>query len=234
MKHFIFPTLLFAFLLPVSAQENFSPIKLHETIELNNKDMNRMLDSVDIIQLHDNFNKKLIPAPSQDFEVMTPDSAKLKDAEMKRLKRLFGSYNDFKGKFLALQIKDNIPDIGLPKAKAGTPQLLDPNYIGSIGFLFTSPISFFYYNNSKQEISKRKLYALNAYEPCRRAIDSKYNAEKVKNWTGLEGEKLTEFVLFCHFEDDYLLQTSEYELIKNILIKLEEFKAIQDSSNYQN
>jgi hypothetical protein len=41
-------------------------------------------------------------------------------------------------------------------------------------------------------------------------------------------------VMFCNFDDAYLLRADEYDLIDNILKKLTEFKAIQDSCNYNN
>ena len=209
----------------ISGQERGKDL-LFPDRNLLNSELKNSIDSIDLSKIH-NINRLL---PDGTLYPENIDSSNT--SEYDKMYRLFGTYNDFKYKFLTLELKNEMPDIGLPKAKPGTPQLLDPNFIGSLGFLLNSPISFFYYNMSKEEISKRKLYEIHAYEPIRRKINAKYNAENIKHWTGLEGEELTQFVLYCHFDDSYLENVAEYELIDSVLIKLKEFKAI--TTNKQN
>ena len=211
----------------LSGQEINKAVLRQSPSKTNNFEINALLDSLSFFRL----NPDLIKS---NFDLLNADSAYKRPSESKRMQKLLGSYSDFKRKFLALNIKDNMPDLHLPKAKSGTPKLLDPDFIGSAAFLLHSPISFFYYNFSKEEQSQRKLYAINAYDPNRRYIDAKYNKDKVQLWTGLKDEELTKFVLFCNFDDSFLLNCSEYDLIDKVLKKLSDFKAIKNSGNFKN
>jgi hypothetical protein len=213
----------------VYAQEINKPLILQNPRKIETIRINKMMDSLSLFRLNSDFYKNSFSS-NKSF-----DTAIIKkQTEEKQLQNLLGSYPDFKRKFLALEFKDPMLDLHLPKAKGGTPKMLDPNFINSLGFLINSPISFFYCNFSKEEQSLRKAYALNADMPNRRCIDAKYNKEKVQLWTGLKDKELTKFVMFCNFDDAYLLRANEYDLIDNILKKLTEFKAIQDSCNYNN
>jgi len=139
------------------------------------------------------------------------------------------SYLEFQHKFLALKIKDETIDIGLPKAKPGKPKLLDENYIGSLGFALTSPVSFFYYNFSKAERSKRRAYELRHEKEQYAVIDRKINRHKIEYWTGLKEEKLDKFILFCNFSFDYMLYSNEYDIILKVKERLEEFNRLNYS-----
>jgi hypothetical protein len=211
----------------LSAQEIKNSELLHEPAKLSNSETNSLLDSLSLRKLNSLFFNDNFNYSNRNTDTVHNN----KSAEEKRLQNLLGSYADFKRKFLALEIKDYVTNLHLPKARGGTPQLLDPNFISSVGFLINSPISFFYYNLSKQEQTMRKLYAINAYAPNRRYIDSRYNREKVQLWTGLKDDELTKFVLFCNFDDSFLLNTSEYDLIDAVLKKLSDFKAFKEFNN---
>lgn len=143
--------------------------------------------------------------------------------EYQRMYRLFGTYEDFKRKFLALKIKE-MPDLGLPKASPGLPKLLDESYVGSLGFALTSPISFFYYNMSREEMNKRRLIELQERDKIQRKIETKYNRQNVSNWTGLKEPELLEFMYFCNFNDAFLLQANEWDIFIAVKAKLTEFK----------
>jgi hypothetical protein len=139
------------------------------------------------------------------------------------------NYSDFKRKFLALKLDNGPIDIGLPKAKPGIPQLLDKDFISSPLFLLNSPVSFFYYNFSKLERSKRKAYELRHEKDQYAVIDNKINRHKIQFWTGLKENDLDKFILFCDFSFDYLLSANEYELIQKVKEKLGAFKKAEES-----
>jgi hypothetical protein len=144
--------------------------------------------------------------------------------QFKDTAKLPANYEEFKQKFLALKLNNEPLDIGLPKAKPGTPKLLDDSYIKSLGFALSSPISFFYYNFSKVERSKRRVYELRNEKAQYAVIDSKISRHKIQYWTGLKEQDLDSFILFCDFSFDYMLSASEYDLIFKVKEKLVEFR----------
>jgi hypothetical protein len=212
-------------------QENHLQFNTQDSAAFKIIEIDRMLDSLSLQNLNNHFYDSNRGSLNYDATIKSPDTSKFSDEEYRRLHDILGDYSDFKRKFLALDLKDNVPDLHLPKAKPGTPQLLDPDYLGSIGFLINSPISFFYYNLSKVEASRRRAYAFNKNYTTRRRVCDKYNNEKIQYWTGLKGDSLTKFILYCHFDDRYLLETSDYELIETVFIKLAEFRAMKDTCN---
>jgi len=144
--------------------------------------------------------------------------------QLKDTSRLPQNYEEFKKKFLALKLNNEPLDIGLPKAKPGIPQLLDESFIKSLGFALNSPISFFYYNFSKVERSRRRVFELRHEKEQYAVIDSKINRHKIQYWTGLKEGNLDKFILFCNFSFNYMLTVSEYDLILKVKEKFEEFK----------
>jgi hypothetical protein len=141
--------------------------------------------------------------------------------------KLPATYEEFKIKFLALKLNNEPVDIGLPKVKQGIPPLLDQKYIKSLGFALNSPISFFYYNFSKVERSRRKAYELRNEREQYAIIDSKINRLKMQHWTGLKDQELDKFILYCDFSFNYMLTTKEYDLILKVKEKLEDYKRIE-------
>ncbi len=159
------------------------------------------------------------------------DSSKFSREEYIRLANILGNYTVFKWNFLEIRLNNEVPDIGLPKARPGIPQLLDDKYLSSPLFAIFNPIDFFYFNFNRHEISKRKAYRLEAYAPIQRKIDAKYNRQNIEKWTGLKNDKLTKFVLFCNFDNNFLSQVNEYDLMVTINQKLQEFISLSDSCN---
>jgi len=159
------------------------------------------------------------------------DSTKFSKEEYLKLTLVLGNYSNFKKNFLNLCLNDELPDLGLPKAAPGGPNLFHKNMDGTSGFSMTGPVTLLYNAFSKEEKSKRKVAVLIAYDPIQKRINAKYNSYNIEHWTGLKGEKLTKFVLYCNFDDNFLAEVNEYDLIVTIDIKLKEFIALNDSCN---
>ena len=170
--------------------------------------------------------KITIPNVSQTF-----DSTKLSKEDFQRFTAIFGDYIEFQYKFLDLALNNELPDLGLPKASPGPPSIFHKNMDGTTGFSMTSPISLLYNAFSKEERSKRKAFALEAFAPIRKKINAKYNYQNIERWTGLKNDQLTKFVLYCNFDDNFLADISEYDLIVVIDLKLKEFIFHNDSCN---
>jgi len=97
----------------------------------------------------------------------------------------FKSYPEFKNKLLSLKIEDNTYSISGITLKNPTTihNLENEDYIKSLGFALSSPISYLYYNFSKREKSIRKYHKLENEKWNQYAIDQKYNPKIVGNYS---------------------------------------------------
>jgi hypothetical protein len=134
------------------------------------------------------------------------------------------AYKIFKFNMLALPVKNEIPDLNLPKIKRGDPSLLNDRYTGNLLFALGSPVSFWYNKFNKEERSKRKLAQIILEEDSLQQADNKFNREKVAEWTHLNEEELTEFIVFCELTPKYILTNTEYDIMNLVKDKLLEFK----------
>jgi hypothetical protein len=222
-------TALFVITVPfLSGQETEKSFILKNPLRIGDSALKNEMDSVALEKINTEFIERLIQSEYKSNKPIESDHIK----DSLRMRAIFGSYAEFKQKFLALDIKNQVPNLNLPKMSGLSPYANDPLYAGRVGFAFSGPISFFYNKFSKEEQSRARYEALMQYEPNQRRINEKYNYEKVKLWTGLKGDCLTKFVLYCHFDDDYLLQANEYDLIETVMFKLIEFKSKKDSCNF--
>jgi hypothetical protein len=74
---------------------------------------------------------------------------------------------------------------------------------------------------SKSEKSKLKVAKL---ERKYAVIAPKFNDKLITNLTGLQGKEIYKFLQYCNFSEEFLIQSSEYEIIEQILIRWEEYK----------
>lgn len=147
--------------------------------------------------------------------------------------KLPATYEQFKREFLTINVNTGSIEIpGLPKAKPGIPTLMNDKAIKSPLFAIMSPVSFLYYNLSKEEISKRKHYRLSGERKDFDMVDKKINREKLMAWTGIKkDEELDKFILFCDFSVNYLRSVNEYDLIVKVKEKYKEFQDINKPLN---
>ena len=130
----------------------------------------------------------------------------------------FKSYSEFKNKLLSLKIEDNtysIPGVTL-KNPTTIHNLENENYIKSLGFALSSPISYFYYNFSKREKSIRKYHKLENDKWNQYAIVQKYNPKIVEKITGLKNNETIMFIAWCNLSKEYLLNATDYEIANKI------------------
>lgn len=91
-------------------------------------------------------------------------------------------------------------------------------------YALSQPTSFIYYNVSRTEKEKRKYYQIQQSQGTKLEAEEKFTREWVTEQTGLTGDKLTDFIAFCAFSDDYLATFPLYVIREDMLIKFEEFK----------
>lgn len=156
---------------------------------------------------------------------LVPRSYKIEEVRV----QTYRSYDQFKKDFMDAAPHKEKKIEGLPEAKPiDIPILLDTNIISSPAFMVFHPLSYLYYNFSKEEKSKRKAYYLKRQEGERLIIEKKYNRDIVQRITGLEGDDLTNFIGFCNFDHTFLFESTELEIVRKIYEKLAVYKAIRD------
>ncbi len=70
-----------------------------------------------------------------------------------------------------------------------------------------------------------KLLEQLAKEKARRVIEGKFNPGLVQKLTGLRDKELYEFIGYLNFDDEFLLQATDYEIHQKIMEKYNAFKA---------
>lgn len=110
------------------------------------------------------------------------------------------SYEDFREAFI------NLPPLISLGEKLGLPRQ-DPDYIPlemneekvrSVGFLLTSPVSFFYHNLSRKQRSARRLFMMERNAEEMDAFEEILSRSNISSITGLNGEELDGFMLFLN------------------------------------
>ncbi len=138
------------------------------------------------------------------------------------------SYEVFRHRFLEIEPDRGLEIEGLPKAKIiDIPVLLDTNNIQSSEFAVMHPLSYLYYNFSKEEKSKRKVFYLERQKREQIVIDKKYNRELIENITGLHGDSITDFIAFCGFGHLFLYEATPLEIVEMIIKKFQEYTALR-------
>ena len=148
-----------------------------------------------------------------------------------------GTYEQFKQKVLALKMPETRTDKlriylhGLSR-KVGKEikyqQEMDKLAEGK-AVLYSIPIL------TPEEIAMIKLKNIIEKEKIQKIVYEKFNREIVADVTGLKGEELTEFIVFCNFSEKYLLITNQYDIMVRVLEKFEVYKKLKNSGfNFNN
>jgi hypothetical protein len=78
---------------------------------------------------------------------------------------------------------------------------------------------------SPEEMERIMLAGIIEKEKVRDQVYQKFNPEVVKKVTGLTDDGvIIEFMVFCDYPDQYLMEVNEYDLMVNIGMKYDEFK----------
>ncbi|MGC9331710.1 MAG: carboxypeptidase-like regulatory domain-containing protein [Bacteroidales bacterium] len=94
-----------------------------------------------------------------------------------------------------------------------------------------SPITALYNAFSKEGREQRKLLELRRQDALKKAIEPHFNKEMVMRITGLPPEEAEEFMAFCNFSPHFLLNTSDYIIVKQIIKKFEIYTLTHKSDN---
>ena len=138
------------------------------------------------------------------------------------------SYEDFSSAMINAPVPQTLAEsLGLPRQDPDyIPFEMQESNIKSVGFLVTSPISYIYYNLSKKEKSRRKLFWSEREKEKYEAFDAILSPENLSQITGLRGDPLLEFMafLFKRLVCDY--RCSELQVYAEIYSHWEVFQQI--------
>lgn len=78
---------------------------------------------------------------------------------------------------------------------------------------------------TKKGKEKKKLIEKRKEKELWEKAHQKFNRDWVSQITGLDGNELTDFIDYCHFTPEYIIETPHYELHHKVMALLEEFHA---------
>lgn len=138
------------------------------------------------------------------------------------------SFELFKERVLNLELLDSAEFwyFGVDKTVVTGDKMVETRKYKSPLYAIMQPTSFLYYNFSKKEKEKRKIYGITKTQHIRNRVFKKFTRDWVKTETGLDGEQLTYFIAFCDYDLDYLDRSSLYIIKENMMTKLEEFREV--------
>ena len=127
------------------------------------------------------------------------------------------SYDDFSRAMVGTPAPLSLGEsLGLPRQDPDyIPFDMDESGLKSTGFLLKSPISYLYYNLSRKEKNRRKVYWNEKNRESQERFDAIVSPENLSDITGLSGDKLLQFMsylfqrLVCDFKCNELKIYSE-------------------------
>lgn len=86
----------------------------------------------------------------------------------------------------------------------------------------------------KKGKEKRKVEKLLARQEMERAAHRKFNREWVAKETKLKGDELTDFIAFCKFTTEYLVESTVFDIHGRMMALLDDFQAQNDQQENKN
>lgn len=130
----------------------------------------------------------------------------------------------FKQRILDYQPEDQQEFYGIPNVDVGTSILLEDKYVNSVGYAITRPFGFIYNNLSKKQKEKRKMHNIKKGQLRHYEINQKYNRNYVAELTQLKDDRLTDFIAFCDFSEEFLFISNQYQIAEAVMDKFFEFE----------
>lgn len=165
----------------------------------------------------------VIKGIAQTENLIIPLKTKVYALEAVQIRR-FKNYESFRREFLAHQEPEIKSLAGLPtyRETLAPGQEYDALRTNPLAMVF-SPISAIYANFSATEKSKLKVRQLKAEKNEYSGFNNWHTRENLAHYTGLSGEKLDKFILYCKINPKQLNNYDEYSYYTFIREKLAEF-----------
>ena len=151
----------------------------------------------------------------------------------------FRDYADFQQQFLALDLpktqirllQENLKQLAYKEAmRIETENKVKESLDREPGQFFKKTVPIKYKDDLQRENYARVL----ELENKQRIIDKKYNREIIYRLTKLSQDEMTDFMSFCNFSMEYLLEASEYEILVKIEEKFREYLNMKEKGNLNN
>ena len=131
-----------------------------------------------------------------------------------------GSYDQFRQRFVTMKSPESAYEIN-PTVLFDIDRGMDT--LDMLIIHPMSPVTALYNLLSKEGKSKRKLQKLIEEETFAKQVEFKYSPGIVSHITGYTGFDLYEFMDFCSFSKEFLLDATYYEITRAILVKKQKF-----------
>ncbi len=136
----------------------------------------------------------------------------------------YKNYKELKEAVLALELPAE-PEIELNIPKP-LPKIPD-NENGEITIISCSPISALYNAFSREAKELKEYNRIIERKYIESKISKKYNKDIITHITGITGERnILDFIEFCRFSDEFILNSNDYEIYLAINNCFEEFKKV--------
>jgi hypothetical protein len=128
------------------------------------------------------------------------------------------TYEDFREAIITMPNQQTLgEDVGLPRQDPDhIPFDMDEEVLKSPAFALSSPLSFLYYNFSKQAKSARKVYWMKKNRLKHEKFDQIIAPENISRITGLTGQELQAFLAFLYQRMVCDFKCSEFQLYSEI------------------
>ncbi len=138
------------------------------------------------------------------------------------------SYEGFKKDIVEMKLPDyyeRAQDVELSEfEKANATYKPDGNILSLGGKLTTSPISFLYDKYSHKSKMSQLYNEMQSYEEEVERVQDKYNRQIVEDLTGLKGDDLLNFMMYCRFSYYDLVRWSDEEIRAKIKSKYYDYQ----------
>ena len=139
------------------------------------------------------------------------------------------SYGDFKEAFTKKPVEKSLGEqLGLPRQDPDyIPFDMDEAQLKSLGFAIKKPVSYMYYNLSKYEKSRRKVYRLEKNRDKIAVFESTCSPQNISYITGLSGSELERFLVYVNEKMNCDFSCSEFEILSEIHILWDVYSSMQ-------
>lgn len=143
----------------------------------------------------------------------------------------FPEYERFKEELIKMEVEDTSFQVfGVPKVVMDPyPQMEKSEYLNP-AFVFFHPISAVHHSFSKKEKEKRKMQQIMKRQHISEKARLKFTREWVSESTQLTGDKLTSFIAYCDFSEDYLASETLFAIHERMMELLPRFLAENEKS----
>lgn len=178
---------------------------------------------VSIIGFHDRavpINDSIISVPALSVK-MVPKIYELGEVRVNPL----GSKSQFQKDFMNLELADEEHHIqGLKKV---TPQDFpvweDAEEMKKAKYAL-SPLSFIYYNTNRHAKARQEYRRLMKNDRVIQEARKKFDRKLVAEITRLPEDSIDQFISYCAFSDGFLIKSSKYEVVEEMLHRLNKFR----------